>query len=256
VKLTIDTEKKILTLEAEGEHRVLNLYSKEAFELISEQWLKVGWNQKHVYTFSWMGRPIIQLPQDMVRIQEVIYQVKPDVIIETGIAYGGSLVYYAGLCKAMGKGRVIGIDIQIRPQNRQALATHELAPLITLLEGSSTDTNIVNQVKDLVQPGETVLLILDSCHTKQHVWDELEAYHALVSPGSYIVATDGGMKFLYDVPRGKAEWIWDHPAAAVAEFVQKHPEFVSEQPQWPFNESDLTENITYWPGAWLRRKQP
>nr|WP_269438371.1 CmcI family methyltransferase [Phosphitispora fastidiosa] len=244
-----------MTQEVNGEHRVLDLYTKEAFELISKQWLKVGWNQKHVYSFSWMGRPIIQLPQDMVRIQEVIYQVKPDVIIETGIAHGGSLIYYASLCKAMGKGRVIGIDIEIRPQNRQALEDHEAAPLITLLEGSSTDSNIVNQVKAQVQPGETVLMILDSCHTKQHVLDELEAYHDLISPNSYIVATDGSMKFLHDVPRGNPEWIWDHPEAAAAEFAQKHPEFVHEQPQWPFNESNLTENVTYWPGAWLRRKQ-
>lgn len=255
MKLTLDTEEKILTMEINGEQQVLDLYSKEAFELISEQWLKVGWNQKHIYTFSWMGRPIIQLPQDMVRIQEVIYQVKPDVIIETGIAHGGSLIYYASLCKAMGKGRVIGIDIEIRPQNRQAIETHEAAPFITLLEGSSTDSNIVNQVREQVQPGETVLLILDSCHTKQHVLDELAAYHDLITPGSYIIATDGGMKFLYDVPRGNSEWSWDHPAAAVEEFVQKHPEFVAEQPQWPFNESNLTENITYWPGAWLRRRQ-
>lgn len=255
MKLTIDTEKKILVREVNGEQRILDLYSKEAFELISEQWLKVGWNQKHVYTFSWMGRPIIQLPQDMVRIQELIYQVRPDVIIETGIAHGGSLIYYASLCKAIGKGRVIGIDIEIRPENRQAIEAHETAPLITLLEGSSTDSDIVNQVKAQVQPGETVLLILDSCHTKQHVLDELEAYHDLIPPNSYIVATDGGMKLLHDVPRGNPEWAWDHPAAAVAEFIQKHPEFVPEQPKWPFNESNLTENVTYWSGAWLRKKQ-
>jgi len=253
MKLTIDTEKKILVCKANGAQRILNLYSKESFELISEQWLRVGWNQKHVYTFSWMGRPIIQLPQDMVRIQELIYQVRPDVIMETGIAHGGSLIYYASLCKVIGKGRVIGIDIAIRPENRRAIEAHEIAPLITLIEGSSTDSNIINQVKAQVQPGETVLLILDSCHTKQHVLDELEAYHDLVPPGSYIVATDGGMRFLYDVPRGNPEWVWDHPAAAVEEFVQKHPEFVPEQPKWPFNESNLTESVTYWPGAWLRR---
>ena len=254
MRLTIDTNEKTLSYEVDGQEGVLELYTKEAFELICQQWVKVGWNQKYAYTFSWMGRPVIQLPEDMIRIQEVIYQVKPDVIIETGVAHGGSLIYYASLYKAMGKGRVIGIDIEIRPHNRKALAEHSLASLITLIEGSSTDVDVVTEVKNLVKSGETVLVILDSCHTKQHVADELEAYHDLVTAGSYIVATDGIMKELYDIPRGKPEWKGDHPTAAAREFASRHPEFVLEQPKWPFSESDLTENVTHWPGAWLRRK--
>jgi cephalosporin hydroxylase len=98
-----------------------------------------------------------------------------------------------------------------------------------------------------------VLVILDSNHTRQHVLTELEAYHDLVSQGSYIVATDGSMKDLHDVPRGKAEWIQDNPTMAALEFAKKHQEFVIEQPAWPFNDSDLKENITHWPDAWLRR---
>lgn len=253
MKIIIDTQKKSLAYELNGEKRELELYSQEAFKLLSFQWLKTGWNQKYTYTFSWLGRPIIQLPEDMIRTQEVIYRVKPDVIIETGVAHGGSLIYYASLCKVMGKGRVIGIDIEIRPYNRQAIEEHELASWITLVEGSSTDINIVTQVKNLVNPGETILVILDSCHTKQHVANELEAYYELVTPDSYIVATDGIMKDLYDVPRGKPEWEGDNPVAAAQEFAAKHSEFILEQPSWPFNESDLTENITHWPGAWLRR---
>ena len=143
MKLTIDTQEKTLTEETAGQSRRLDLYSKEAFELISHQWLKVGWNQKYPYTFSWMGRPIIQIPEDILRIQEVIYQVKPDVIIETGVAHGGSLIFYASLCKAMEKGRIIGIDLEIRPHNRQAIEGHELASFITLLEGSSIAPEIV-----------------------------------------------------------------------------------------------------------------
>jgi cephalosporin hydroxylase len=253
MKLEIDTEAKTLIQEVNGEKRVLDLYTKEAFEILSLQWVKVGWNQQYAYTFSWMGRPIIQLPEDMLRTQEVIYRVKPDVIIETGIAHGGSLIYSASLCKVMGKGRVIGVDIEIRPHNRQAIEAHELFPLITLIEGSSTAPSIVSQVKSLVNPGDVVLVILDSCHTKEHVAAELEAYYDLVAPGSYIVATDGIMKDLYDVPRGNPEWTWDHPSSAAMEFSQKHPEFVIEQPDWVFNESDLSENITHWPSAWLRR---
>jgi cephalosporin hydroxylase len=253
MKITIDTDKKILVLENNDEKRTINLYSKEAFEIISQQWLKVGWNEKYPYTFSWFGRPIIQLPEDIIRIQEVIYKVKPDVIIETGVAHGGSLIFYASLCKAIGKGRVIGIDIEIKSNNRKAIESHELFSYITLIEGSSTDLKIVEQVKGLIKQGEKVLVILDSCHTKQHVLNEIDAYHNLVTVGSYIFATDGIMKDLFDVPRGSSEWVEDNPTSAAVEFSKKHPEFTIEQPKWSFNESELTENITHWPSAWLKR---
>lgn len=254
MKLIIDTEAKTLTEEEGGTVRHFDLYSREGFERLSRQWVRVGWNQKYEYTFSWMGRPIIQLPEDMIRMQEVIYRVKPDVIIETGVAHGGSIIYYASLCKAMGKGRVIGIDIEIRPHNRKAIEAHELSGYISLVEGSSTDPEIVNRVKDMLRPGETVLVILDSNHTRQHVSAELEAYHGMVTSGSYIVATDGIMFDLHDLPRGVPQWAWDHPMAAAAEFAGRHSEFVPEQPPRSFTESELTENITHWPGAWLRRR--
>ncbi len=255
MRLIIDTDQQTLIQEIEGKDRILGLYTDEAFELLSKQWLKLGWNQKHVYTFTWMGRPVIQLPEDMIRVQEIIYRVKPDVIVETGIAHGGSLVYYASLCEAMGKGRVIGIDIEIRQHNRKAIEEHELFSLITLLEGSSTDEHVVSEVKSMIKAGETVLVILDSCHTKSHVLDELEYYYEIVTPGSYIVATDGLMKDLYDVPRGQPEWVWDNPTEAAKEFASRHPEFVLEHPEWEFNESSLSQNITCWPGAWLKKKQ-
>ena len=255
MKLIIDTDTQQLIQEIDGKQVCLDLYSKQAFELISQQWVKVGWNQKYPYVFSWLGRPIIQLPEDMIRIQEAIYRVQPDVIIETGVAHGGSLIYYASLCKAIDKGRVIGIDIEIRPHNRKAIEAHELFPYITLIEGNSIEPELVHQVKSMVKPGETVMVILDSCHTKAHVLAELEAYADLVTPGSYLVATDGIMKEVSDVPRGQAEWRLDNPTAAAAEFAQQHPEFILEQPEWPFNESELTENVTHWPGAWLQRKK-
>src|SRR5439155_18014109 len=132
--------------------------------------------QKYVYAFTWMGRPIIQLPEDIVRIQEVLYRVKPEVIVETGVAHGGSLILYASLCKAMGHGRVIGVDVEIRPHNRQAIEAHELSPLITLVEGSSVDPTIVACVRDLVREGERAIVILDSNHTKAHVLAELGSY--------------------------------------------------------------------------------
>src|SRR5215471_1972585 len=139
MKLIIDTVAKTLIREDGAERSEFSLYSREAFELISHQWLKVGWNQKYTYTFSWLGRPIIQLPDDMVRLQEVIYRLKPDVLVETGVAHGGSLVFYASLFQSMGRGRVIGVDIEIRPHNRAAIEAHELSHLITLVEGNSAE---------------------------------------------------------------------------------------------------------------------
>jgi cephalosporin hydroxylase len=253
MRVTIDTEQRTMTEESGTESRSLDLYSKEAFEIISNLWVKVGWNEKYSYTFSWLGRPIVQLPEDMIRIQEVIYRIKPDVIIETGVAHGGSLIYYATLCKAFEKGRVVGIDIEIRPHNRNAIESHELSSYITLVEGSSTAPEVLDHVRSLIKPGESVLVILDSNHTRQHVLDEMRSYCDLVTKGSYLVATDGIMKDFSDVPRGNPEWIWDNPNKAAQEFAAETPQFLLEQPPWPFNESKLTENVTHWPGAWLRR---
>ena len=253
MKLLIDTTSQIITVESETGVQTHGLYTKEAFELISRQWLRVGIAQKYSYTFSWLGRPVIQLPEDLIRVQEVVHRVRPDVIVETGVAHGGSLVYYASLCKLMDHGRVIGVDVALRPQNRDALAAHPLRPWITLVDGDSTDPGVVEHVASLIAPGERVLVVLDSNHTKAHVAAELEAYHPLVTPGSYIIAADGVMQTAHDVPRGDPSWAHDHPAAAAAAFASRHPEFVVEQPRWPFNESALTENVTYWPGAWLRR---
>lgn len=254
MKLSIDTDTKRLIVERDGKSRELSLYTAEAFSALSEAWVKVGWVVKYIYGFTWMGRPMIQLPDDMIRIQEVLYHVKPDVLIETGVAHGGSLVFYASLFKAMGHGRVIGVDIEIRPHNRAAIEAHELKPYITLVEGSSTDPAIVNQVKAQIAPGEKVLVVLDSDHSKKHVAGELSAYAGMVTAGSYIVATDGVMRILDDVPRGKPTWKDDNPTTAAAEFAADHPEFVLEEPPFPFNEGEVTERITHWPGAYLRRR--
>jgi cephalosporin hydroxylase len=253
MKLVIDTDAKTLTTESGSKPETLPLYSARAFSALSEAWVKVGWGVKYTYGFSWMGRPIIQLPDDMVRIQEVLYRVRPDVVIETGVAHGGSLVFYASLFKAMGKGRVVGVDIEIRPHNRKAIEAHELSPLITLIEGSSIEKATVDRVKALIRGGETVLVILDSNHTKKHVAAELEAYGLLVTPGSYIVSTDGVMSLVFDAPGGKPDWKTDNPTVAAAEFAASHPEFKLEEPPFPFNEGQVTERVTHWPGAYLRR---
>jgi cephalosporin hydroxylase len=254
MKFSIDTDARTLVVEEEGRLESLPLYSREAFSVLTQAWIKVGWVVKYIYGFTWMGRPMIQLPDDVVRIQEVIYRVRPDVLIETGVAHGGSLVFYASLFKAMERGRVIGVDIEIRPHNRKAIEAHELKPLITLVEGSSVDSGIVAAVHDMVKPGEKVMVVLDSNHSRAHVRAELEAYADLVTPGSYIVSTDGVMQFLADAPRGDPSWATDNPSTAAADFAREHPEFSLEEPPFPFNEGEITERVTHWPGAYLRRR--
>lgn len=242
-------------VEEEGADGVARhgLASNEGFALVSKAWLRAGWDAKYVYGFSWMGRPIIQLPEDMVRAQEAIYQVKPDVLIETGVAHGGSLVFYASLFKAMGKGRVIGIDIEIRPHNRAAIEAHEMFDRITLVEGSSIAPEIVEHVDSLLRPGETVMVLLDSNHSKAHVLAELEAYGPMVSPGSYIVATDGIMGEIVGAPRTQPDWQWNNPREAAHEFLAVHPEFCHSPAPVPFNEGAVTQPVTYWPDGWLLR---
>jgi cephalosporin hydroxylase len=251
MKLIIDT----ITGEITGDGEKVGLYTDEGFKILSKLWLKVGWNQKHIYTFTWLGRPIIQLPEDMIRMQEAVFQIKPTLIIETGIAHGGSLIFNASLLKAMGiEGRVIGIDIDIRAHNRKAIEEHFLFPYITLIEGSSVAPEVVEQVRNLVKPDDVVLVILDSNHLKAHVLAELEAYAPMVTKNSYIVATDGIMRDLTDVPRGLPEWENNTPADAAREFAASRPEFALDTPDWLFNESNLTENInTHYPEAWLKR---
>ena len=227
--------------------------SPEAFSILSKIWLRSGWDTKYVYSFTWLGRPIIQLPEDLMRLQEVIYQVKPDVILEIGIAHGGSLILSASLCKLMGKGRVVGVDIEIRPHNRTAVEAHTLYPLITMIEGDSVSAATIEAVKSEIKDTDTVLVCLDGCHTRAHVLAELEAYGPLVSPGSYIIAMDGIMKDLVGAPRSESDWASNNPCVAAREFVSKYPEFSLEEPAFLFNESEISERVTYWPNAFVKR---
>jgi len=223
------------------------LYSPEAFQAISQLWIKTGWAGKYSYNFSWMGRPVIQLPEDLVMVQELIYKVQPAVIIETGFAQGGSSVYYASLLELLGQGRVISIDIEIRAHNRKAVEAHRLKKRITLIERNSIAPETAQEVRKLLSPNEKVMVILDSNHTKEHVRRELELYAPLVTSGSYVVAADGIMEDLTDVPGGKAEWARDNPKTAVHEFLAVHPEF-------ELDSEPSRLGVTYWPDAYLRRK--
>ena len=249
MKILIDTTAETIAY-GEGAHTSLPLYSTAGFEFLTDLWLKQGWALKLPYTYSWLGFPILQLPDDMIRMQEVIARLKPDVIVETGVAHGGSVIFYASLCRALGHGEVIGIEKGLRC--RKEVEASYLANHITLLEGDSVDPAMVCFVRRRCADRKT-LVILDSDHSKEHVAKELEAYSGMVSLGSYIVATDGNMGELADVPRGKPEWSWNNPKEAAKAFAYSHSDFEIEQPAWPFNESELRRNVTYWPSAWLKR---
>jgi cephalosporin hydroxylase len=252
--ISFDEEAGLLSVERDGTRETYRLDQPEAFEIVSDLWLRAGWCVKHAYTFSWLGRPVIQLPEDLLRVQELVNRVGPDVIVETGVAHGGSLVFYAGLCKLLGRGRVIGVDIDIRPHNREAIEAHALAPLIDLVEGDSADAEVAADVHGRVRPGETVLVILDSSHTKAHVLAELEAYAPLVSPGSYLVAMDGHvMERAVGLPRSAPDWATNNPKAAAAEFVRTHPDFVVEEPPLVFDESLISRGVVGWAGGAVRR---
>lgn len=181
---------------------------------------------KYSYNFSWMGRPIIQFPQDMIAMQEIIWGVQPDLIIETGIAHGGSLIYYASLLELIGNGRVIGIDIDIRPHNRAEIEKHSMANRIEMLEGSSTDPRIVQKIRDTIQPGDSILLVLDSNHTHEHVKRELDLYADFVTIGSYCVVFDTVVEDMPEDSFPDRPWgIGDNPKTAVHEFLAETDSF-------------------------------
>ena len=182
---------------------------------------------QYSYNFSWMGRPIIQYPQDMIAMQEIIWQVKPDLVIETGIAHGGSLIYYASLLELIGNGEVLGIDIDIREHNRKEIEKHPMFKRIKMIEGSSISDEIIEEVKKYAAGKKSILVCLDSNHTHDHVLKELELYSPLVSLHSYIVAFD---TIVEDLPEGyfsqQRPWgLANNPKTAVDEFLKKNDNF-------------------------------
>lgn len=225
----------------------LAAYEKDDdFRRLSRTFLEASMRKKYVYNFDWLGRPIIQYPQDMWAVQELIWTIKPDLVIETGIAHGGSLILSASMlalldyCAAMEKGasldprssrrRVIGIDIDIRDHNRKAIEAHPLSPLLTLVEGSSIAPETVARVKEAAKGHERVMVFLDSMHTHAHVLAELEAYAPMVTKGSYCVVFDS---FVEDMPVDLfPDRPWspgDNPKTALREYLKTHPEFVIDK---------------------------
>jgi cephalosporin hydroxylase len=241
--------KALITLSAEGKETTCALYSEEGFSLVAALWLKLSAQFKRMYEPRWLDVPIIQLTEDIVTTQELLWRLRPDVIVETGIAHGGSLVLFASICELMGHGQVVGIDVEIRPHNRAALEAHPMWKRIRLIEGSSTAPEVFAKAKVACAGAAKVLVLLDSNHSAKHVAAELELYHQLVTPGSYLIAMDGAQRDVWDIPRGKAEWREDHPLVAVKEFLAHHSEFVVD-PYW------TRLAITSSPGGYLRRISP
>lgn len=185
---------------------------------------------KYSYNFSWLGRPIIQYPQDIVAMQEIIWSVKPDLIIETGIAHGGSLIFYASLLELIGKGTVLGIDIEIREHNRNAIETHPLYHRISMIEGSSTSPEVEKKIKSFVKNKKKVLVTLDSNHTHAHVKEELEIYSNFVTKGSYMVVFDTIIEDLPDDLFLDRPWSkGNNPKTAVLEFLKTNNNFVIDK---------------------------
>jgi len=218
--------------EAEKIARIEALGKDTGFQNRSRDWLEESMRKSYVYNFSWMGRPIIQNPIDIMAMQEIIWEVKPDLIIETGIAHGGSLIFSASMlelnaaCGGPDNAEVLGIDIDIRPHNRKAIEEHPMSRRITMIEGSSIAPEIVAQVKAKAQGKKRILVCMDSNHTHDHVLAELEAYAPLTGVESYCVVFD---TFVEDVPADVFDnrpWHpGNSPKTAVWEYLKTHSEF-------------------------------
>ena len=252
--LTIDEARGEVRVDRPDGSRIAHrLDTPEAFEAVSAAWLRCGWDVKYVYGFTWLGRPVIQLPEDLLRMQELLWRERPDVVVETGVAHGGSLVFHASLCALIGAGRVIGVDIDIRPATRAALAQHPLAPRMTLIEGDSAAPATLATVRGELAPDARVLVVLDSGHRRAHVRAELDLYATLIGPGGYIVVCDGIMADLVGAPRSAPDWAWNNPRAAVEAFLAANGDFSAEEPAFPFNEGAVRSRVTYSPRCFLRR---
>jgi cephalosporin hydroxylase len=224
--------------ERRNDDFVRRMAADEQMDCLTRRWFDVANGYEYSYHFSWLGRPVIQYPQDIVAVQELIWRVRPDLIIETGIAHGGSLILSASMlalldyCDAAQAGepmspttgirKVVGIDIDIREHNRIALAAHPLAHKIETLQGSSTDPGIVARVADMAAAHQRVMVMLDSNHTHEHVLSELEAYGRLVSPGSYCIVFDTVIEQLPERATSNRPWHrGNSPQTALVEYLRR-----------------------------------
>jgi cephalosporin hydroxylase len=215
---------------------------------LTRDWFDRASTFEYSYHFTWLGLPIIQFPQDMVAVQEIVWRVRPDLIIETGIARGGSLILSASLLELIGAdGRVIGIDVDIREPNRRAIEAHPLAKRITMIEGSSTEERVVARVRTEAARCSRVLVMLDSNHTHEHVLRELQLYSPLVTTGSYLIVFDTVIEYMPEGAFPERPWgRGNNPATAVREFLTENDRFVVDA------DFDRKLQISVSPGGYLR----
>lgn len=244
-KYSFPSEKEIINIKqfvTRKENKNIKALRKDAL-----QWTRTAWENKMDYEVTWLGIPIIQNPYDIVLMQELIFNLKPDIIIETGIAHGGSIIYYSSLLELLGNnGKVIGIDIDIRPHNRKLLNKHPLIKNITMLEGSSIDSKIISQVKKIISKNDKVLVILDSDHRKPHVIAELEAFKNIVTKGSYIVVFDTFMPYLQDLQNAAKDFKSNSAMDAVKKFLKKNNNYLADKTYEKFY-------VTSCPNGFLKR---
>jgi cephalosporin hydroxylase len=239
---------KTRQFELEREENIKKLANNIDAKESALNFIKSSAKNKYTYNFSWMGRPIIQYPQDIIAMQELIWEIKPDLIIETGIAHGGSLIFYASMLELIGNGEVLGIDIDIRKHNKEEIENHSMYKRISMIQGSSISQEVINQVKQKAENKNKILVILDSNHTHEHVLQELKLYSKFISIESYIVVFDTIVEdlpndFFNDRPWGKG----NNPKTAVWEFLNENKNFEIDYSI----ESKLL--ITVAPDGFLRR---
>jgi cephalosporin hydroxylase len=213
----------------ERKERIDSFGKHSELKAAADQFNTVSNKEMYSYNFSWMGRPIIQYPQDMIAMQELIWEIKPDIIVETGIAHGGSLIYYASIMELIGKGEVLGIDIDIREHNKKEIEAHPMFKRIKMIQGSAIDQSTIEQVKKYVAGKKTVMVCLDSNHTHDHVLEELRLYADFTTVGSYCVVFD---TIVEDLPKGSYDRPWDvgnNPKTAVFEFLKTNDNFVIDK---------------------------
>ena len=219
-----------ITLTSDGKTWTTDVYSEAGCDLVNTLALKQAAEFKTMYQYTWQGIQVIQFPNDLLALQQLVWSTKPNKIIEIGIAHGGQLIFLASLLQSIGaeSSKVIGVDVEIRNHNRENIENHHLSELITLVEGSSIISSTVETVKDLISPDDKVLVILDSNHTFEHVEKEIALYNEMVSVGSYLVVMDAALGYVGDIPRGNTSWFDDNPIAAIDNFLDNSENFVSD----------------------------
>ncbi len=222
----------VKVFEEERKLEIEQMAKDDNLRHLSQQWLEASVKHKYSYNFKWLGRPVIQYPQDLMALQEIIWETKPDLIIETGIAHGGSLIFHSSMLQLLGgDGKVLGIDIDIRAHNRAEIENHPLSKRITLLQGSSTNKDIAAQVFDHARDKKSILVILDSMHSHDHVLKELQLYSPLVKTGGYLIVLDTVIEFLPpDLYPDKPWGPGNNPSSAVQEFIKQEPRFIIDYP--------------------------